>query len=189
MACLFALEQPVVSLGCKYTLILKTGQPELVVHIGGQDKVVFILHHPIQIPVQLCRRHVVPVIINMAAPIGPLLLLGGKRIEPRRIHVPHTVPLYEFPKMILKPPACIGQTGRSRQAASCSDNNSVSLLQTTFQRQKTILICGVRASDILFILFLCFGFLHGGFLHSSFLYSIFLRCSFLSYAFHISTSL
>ena len=83
MACLFALEQPVVSLGCKYTLVLKTGQPELVVHIGGQDKVVFILHHGIQIPVQLCRRHVVPVIINMAAPIGPLLLLGGKRIEPR----------------------------------------------------------------------------------------------------------
>ena len=40
MACLFALEQTVVSLGCKYTLILKTGQPELVVHIGGQDKVV-----------------------------------------------------------------------------------------------------------------------------------------------------
>ena len=29
MACLFALEQPVVSLGCKYTLVLKTGQPEL----------------------------------------------------------------------------------------------------------------------------------------------------------------
>ena len=91
--------------------------------------------------------------------------------------------------MILKPPACIGQAGRSRQAASCSDDNSVSLLQTPFQRQETILICGIRVSDILFILFLCFGFLHCGFLHSSFLYSSFLRCGFLSSAFHISTSL
>ena len=41
-----ALDQPIVPLGCKDILVLKPGFPELMVHIGGQHKMLSFAHHP-----------------------------------------------------------------------------------------------------------------------------------------------
>ena len=75
-AWLRALPQAVVSLGIEQPLLIKAGQLELVVHIGGKDKVIFIMDQLQQFIINGLGGFLVSVYQNMAAPPSSYLHLA-----------------------------------------------------------------------------------------------------------------
>lgn len=82
VAGLGALPQAVVPLGVKQALFVKPGKLELVVHIGGEDEIILVLHQLQQVPVGLAHTGFIAVDQNHAAPPGPVFLQGIIGIEP-----------------------------------------------------------------------------------------------------------
>lgn len=81
MAGLAALPEAIVSLSIKQALLIKACQLKLIIHIGGQHKVVFILHKRQQVMVGGTGGSHVSIAVKMSAPLGPVFLLGVKGIK------------------------------------------------------------------------------------------------------------
>ena len=133
MAWAAALPEAVVALGVEQTRLIKTGQLELMVHIGGQDEVIPVPDQLQQVGIGLAGRHIVAVIVNMAAPPGPVFLQRRKGIEAAGIHVGNVILLMEVGKVLQETFAAVGQTGRGRQAGAGTDEDGVCFLYFSFQ--------------------------------------------------------
>ena len=126
---LCALEQTVVALRVEQPLFVKSCLLELVINIGGDDEIVLVFQQFEQVVINWLRGGHVAVVIDVAAPIGPMVLLGGKRIEARRVHVGEAVLADEVGKVPLEALTGIGEARRGGEPRTGTDDDSVGGLQ------------------------------------------------------------
>lgn len=130
---LAALPKAIVALGVKQPRLVKARQLELMVHIGGQDKVIPAPDQFQQIRIGLAGRHIVTVIVDVAAPPGPVFLQRGEGIESAGVNIPDAVLLVKVGEVFQKALAAVGQAGGGGKAGACADQNGVDILQFSFQ--------------------------------------------------------
>ena len=82
------MEQAVIPLCGKNPFVWETGQPELMIHIGGEYEIIFILQKRVQIQIGFSGRHIITVIVNMPAPVSPFFFLSRKWVKTGGIHIP-----------------------------------------------------------------------------------------------------
>ena len=133
MARLTALPKAVIALGVEQPCFIKTGQLKLMVHIGGQDKIIPAPDQLQQIGIRLAGCHIVSVVVDVSAPPGPVFLQRGKRMETAGIHIGDAVLLMEVGEVFQKALAAIGQTGRCRKAGTSADEDGICALNLSFQ--------------------------------------------------------
>ena len=104
-----------------------------MIHIGGQNKVIFAFHQSQQIVIHRLRRAFIAVHHNVTAPPGPILLQRLKGIEAPGVHIPNTVLLLEIPEVFLKPLPGIRQPRRGGKSRSRSDHYGVRGCKQLFQ--------------------------------------------------------
>ena len=98
-----ALEKAVVSLGIKKSLFVKAGSLELVVHVGGDDKIVFIADQVQKLPVDRFRRIQIAVDVDISGPESPGdLRFQAHHIEAARIHVVEAVFFFEIKEIFFE---------------------------------------------------------------------------------------
>jgi len=120
-----ALEQAVVALCVEQPFFVKSCLLELVIDIGGDDEIVLAFQEFEQVVIDRFRGGHVTVVVDMAAPVGPMFLLGGKRIEARRVHVGEAVLADEVGKVLLEAFAGIGEARRGGEACASADDHSI----------------------------------------------------------------
>ena len=108
------LEQAVVALRVEQPFFVKSCLLELVIDIGGDDEIVFVFQQFEQIVIDGLRGGHVAVVVDVAAPIGPMFLLVGKRVEARRVHVGEAILADEVGKVLLETLAGIDEPRRGR---------------------------------------------------------------------------
>ena len=113
-----ALPQAVVPLGVKQAALVKSGFLKAVVHIGGQHKIIFIRYQLQQVLVHRLGRIAVAVEENKPAPVGPMLLQGGKWIKSPGIHIVEIVFFLEVRKITVELRSAISKSGGCRKARS-----------------------------------------------------------------------
>lgn len=125
MAGLGALPQAIVPLGVEQPLLVEARQLELVVHIGGQDKVVLVLYQLQQIAIYRLRRLFIAVYQDLPAPPGPVLLQAFKGIESAGVHVLDVVPGLKVAEIPPEPFAGVGHPRRGGQTRPRPDHHCV----------------------------------------------------------------
>lgn len=75
------MPQAVVSLGIEQPLLIEAGQLELMVYIGGKNKVILIMDQLQQFLINGLGRFLVSVDQNMAAPPCPMFFQSIKRVK------------------------------------------------------------------------------------------------------------
>ena len=125
MARFAALPKAVIALGVEQPCFIENSQLELVVHIGSQDEVIPTPDQLQQVSIRLARCHIVTVIVDVAAPPGPVFLQRGKRKETTGIHVSNPVLLMEVGEIIQKALATIGQASRGGKAGARADEYGI----------------------------------------------------------------
>ena len=133
MAWSAALPEAVVALGVEQTRLIEARQLKLMVHIGGQDEVTPVPDQLQQVRIGLAGRHIVAVIVDVAAPPDPVFLQRRKGIEAAGIYVGDAVLLMEVGEVFQETFAAVGQTGRGRQAGAGTDEDGVCFLYFSFQ--------------------------------------------------------
>ena len=128
-----ALPETIVSLGVEQMLFIKARQLELMVHIGGHNKVIFTLHQLQKRIIDRLGRFFIAVHQDMAAPPGPELLQRGERVKPAGVHVPDAVLLREVSKVLFKAFPGIGQARRGGQSGSRADHHGVRFVKRPLQ--------------------------------------------------------
>lgn len=88
MAGLGALPQAIVPLGVEQPLLVEARQLELVVHIGGQDKVVLVLYQLQQIAIYRLRRLFIAVYQDLPGSTRPSTPPGFAKVEASRSTCP-----------------------------------------------------------------------------------------------------
>ena len=96
-----------------------------MIDIGGDDEIVLAFQEFKQVVIDGLRGGHVAVVIDVAAPVGPMFLLGGKRIEARRVHVGEAVFPDEVGKVLLESLAGIGKPRRSGEPRTGTDDDGV----------------------------------------------------------------
>ena len=133
MARLTALPKAVVALGVEESRLIKTSQLELMVYIGGQDKIIPAPDQFQQVSIRFAGRHIVTVAVDMPAPPSPVFLQRGKGIESAGIHIGDAVLLMEVGEVFQKALAAIGQPGRGGKARASADEAGICALYLSFQ--------------------------------------------------------
>ena len=128
-----ALEQAIVPLCVKQAAFVKARPLELMVHIGGDDKVILPLHQLQQVPVHRSRRVNISVEIDMPCPPSPAGLLIREGIEAPGIQIRDAEALFEIEETAFKPLAAVGQSGGGGQPGACPDDNGIRCFQLRFQ--------------------------------------------------------
>ena len=121
MAGLGALPQAVISLGVEQAAPVKAGLLKAVVHIGGEHKIIFILYQLQQILVHRLGRVAIAVEENKPAPVGPMLLQGGKWIKSPGIHIVKTVFFFKVGKITMELFSAISKASGCRKTCPCAD--------------------------------------------------------------------
>ena len=129
MAGLAALEEAVVPLGVKQPFPVKARLLKHVVHVGGEHEIIPPLHQLKQPLIHRLRRVHIAVDENIPAPVGPVLLQGGKRVKTAGVHVPEPVFPDKIREILLKSFPRVGKSRRRGEAGSRSDHHGLSLLQ------------------------------------------------------------
>ena len=129
-----ALPEAVVPLGIEQPLLVKARQLELVVHIGGEDKVVPLPHQRQQIVIYGPGRPLIAVVEDLAAPPGPVLLQAVKGVEAPGVHVPDAVFGLKIAEIPLKPLPVVGQPRRGGQPGPRAHDHGIGDLQRLSQR-------------------------------------------------------
>ena len=124
-----ALEQAVVALCVEQPLFIKSCLLELMIDVGGDDEIVLVFQQFEQIVIDGLWGGHVAVEIDVAAPVGPMFLLGGKWIEARRVHIGEAVLADEVGKVLLESLARIGKPRRGGKSRASAHDNSVGGLQ------------------------------------------------------------
>ncbi len=129
MTGLCALEKPVVALRVEQPLFIKPRFLELVINIGGDDETVFVLHEFQQLVVNGFGSGHKAVVVDMPAPVGPMFLLGGKRIETGRVHVGEAVFFDKIGKVLLEALAGIGEARRGGESCAGTYHHGIGGLE------------------------------------------------------------
>ena len=124
-----ALEQAVIALCVEQTALVESGALELMVHIGGQDKIVFIPHQRKQPGVNGKRRIQITVVQDVSAPPGPVFFRCVKGIESAGIQIGNAVTLVKIREIPLKAFPTVGQTRGGGQPRARADQYRVSVVQ------------------------------------------------------------
>lgn len=133
VAGLRALPKSIISLSVEQPLLIKARKLKLVVHIGGQYKIVLALHQLKQVLIDRPRRAFIAVHHDVAAPPCPILLWCFKGIKAPGIHIPDTVFPLKIAKIPFKPFSGIGQPSRGGQSCSRADHHGVSVFNELLQ--------------------------------------------------------
>ena len=133
MTRLAALPKAVITLGVEQPRLIKSGQLKLMVHIGGQDKIIPAPDQIQQVSIRFAGCHIVTVVIDVSAPPGPVFLQRGKRIEPAGIDIGDAILLMEVGEVFQKALAAIGQASRCGKAGACADEDGIRALYLSFQ--------------------------------------------------------
>ena len=81
VACLAALQKPIIPLGCKNPFIFKTVYPELMFHIGCYYKILLTLDQLQQLLIDVGFSDIIPVCKDVPCPVGPELFRCLKLVE------------------------------------------------------------------------------------------------------------
>ena len=132
-----ALEKAVVSLGIKKSLFVKAGSLELVVHVGGDDKIVFIADQVQKLPVDRFRRIQIAVDVDISGPESPGdLRFQAHHIEAARIHVVEAVFFFEIKEIFFESLPAVGKSRRGGEAGAGSDDDRVGIADFFFQESE-----------------------------------------------------
>ena len=132
-----ALEQAIVALRVEQAFAGEPSFLEAVVHIGRDDEIVLARHEFQQIGVHRFRHVVVAVDGYESAPIRPVFLQRGERVEASRIHVANAVGRGEIGEVPFESFAGIGEARRRGQSRSRTDDHGVGLMPRRFQQVKS----------------------------------------------------
>ena len=132
-----ALKQPIIPLGVKQLLLGKACFLKAVVHIGGENKVVLVLHTIQKRLIHRFGRIHIAVYIDVTAPVRPVLFQGAVGVEPTGIHILKTVFLCEIVEVPLKTLPCVHKPRRGRQPGPGADQHGIRLLQGFSQLLQT----------------------------------------------------
>lgn len=130
---LTALEQAVIALRVEQPLFVEPCFLEAVVHIGGDYKVILILHQPEQRAVYRLRGVLIAVDINVPAPVRPVFLHGGVRVKAAGIHIRKAVFAGKIGEICSESFPGVGEPGGGGQPGSCADDDGISLVQGLFE--------------------------------------------------------
>ena len=128
-----ALEQAVIPLRVEEPLFLKACFLEAVVHIGGEDEIVFVLYQPKQVIVHRLRGLLIAVDPDIAAPIGPVFFHSGIRVEPAGIHIGKAIFCSKIRKIFPKALPGVEKARRGGKPRACTDHNGVGIPEGVFQ--------------------------------------------------------
>ena len=121
-----ALEQPIITLGIKKSLFIKTRLLETMIHIRCDDKIILILYQRKQMLIHRLRRIHISIDEDELRPVSPHLFRSIIRIKASGIHILKAVFLPELREVFLKTLAVINKARRGRKPCSCPDNGSIS---------------------------------------------------------------
>ena len=141
MAASRALDVSVIPLCGEDTLWIESCQLELRVHIGGDHEVVAVAR-PFEKPaVERCRAGLEPVHPDVLRPVGPLVLLCGEGVEPRRVHIGHAVALDEGREVPLAALSGIREPGGSGQPRARPDKHAVCVGEQRMRSVDVVACC------------------------------------------------
>ena len=125
------LEEPVVALRVEEPLLVEAGALELVVDVGGEDKVVPAVHNATQVKVCVPHRSGVALVPDDAGPPGPELLLRVVGIEAAGVLVVEAVALRKVAVEPLEALAGVGELrpARHREAGAGAYEHGVALVK------------------------------------------------------------
>lgn len=124
-----ALEQAVVPLRVEQATGVEARELELVVHVGGEHEAIPVAHEREQVVVGAPRRLHIAVAVDVAAPVGPVLLEAVEGMEAARVHVGEPVAVDEVAEPALEPLPGVGEARRGRQPRAGADHHRVALLE------------------------------------------------------------
>ena len=125
MTRLRTLEQPVVALGIEKPLFVEARILELVVYIGGDDELVLVLHKFQEVVVNGFRSRHVAIVVNVSAPIGPMLLFGRELMEPCRVQIGEAIFFDKIGEILLEAFTIIGEPRRGGEPRTGTDDDGV----------------------------------------------------------------
>ena len=127
------LKQPVISLGIEKPLFVKAGLLKLMIHVGGNHKIVLVFYQLQKIVINAFRSAHVTIYIDIPAPVGPKFFRRFVRVKAAGIHIVKPVCLLEIRKIPSETLALIDKSRRSGQACAGADHNAVSMLYGCLQ--------------------------------------------------------
>ena len=130
---LTALEQTVIALRVEQPLFVEPCFLEAVVHIGGQDKIIFVLHQCKQVIVNRFWGILIAVEPNIPAPVRPVFLHGGVRVKAVGVHIRKAVFAGKIGEICSESFPGVGEPGGGGQPGSCADDEGISLVQGLFE--------------------------------------------------------
>lgn len=133
-----ALKQAIISLGIKQAVFVKSCFLKTVVHIGGQDKMIFIFYQIIKRAVNRLRRVHIAVDVNIPAPICPMFFWRIIWIEAAGIHILKVILGRKIPEVSFKPFSGVEQSGRSGQTGAGANDHGVCFVDCFTQLMDTI---------------------------------------------------
>ena len=107
-----ALEKPVVTLRVEKPVLVKTRKLKLMIHVGGEYKIILARQKLPEIGIGTPRGGVVAVYKDLAGPPRPVFLGGGIGVEAAGIHIGDPVFPVKVRKKSLKAFAIVGQPRR-----------------------------------------------------------------------------
>lgn len=120
-----ALPETVIALGVKQPFFVKTGKLKLMIHIGGEDKIIFLFDQFQQIGIGLAHTDVIAVYQDVTRPPCPIFLQSAVRIEAPGVHIPDAVFLMKVRKIFHEPLAAVRHSGRGGHSCSCADQDGI----------------------------------------------------------------
>ena len=87
---LTALEQAVIALRVKQPLFIKARLLKAVIHVGRDNKIIFVLYQLQKVLIDRLGRIHIAVDVDIPAPIRPMLLRRGKGIKAAGVHIPNS---------------------------------------------------------------------------------------------------
>lgn len=103
-----------------------------MVNICCDYKIVLICHEFQQFLINRLWCILIAIHKNVSAPICPIFLQGLVRIKSARIHILKPVFLAKIRKIFFKPLSAVSEACRSRKPCACTDYNSVSRADFSF---------------------------------------------------------
>ena len=124
---LAALEQAIIALRVEQPLFIKACPLELVIHIGGQYKIVLVLNQCQKFLIDRKWSIYIAVDVDVSAPIRPMLLRRGKRIKATGVHIVEAVFFLKVRKVFLKAFAAVGEACGGRQPCPRADDHGITV--------------------------------------------------------------
>ncbi len=130
---ILALKQSIVTLRVKQALFIESRLLKLVIHIGGDHKIFFVLHQIIQLLIHRPGCRDIAVEVNVSGPPGPAGFIIRKWIKTAGVHVRNAERLGKVAEILVEPGPGIRETGRGGQSGTGTDDHRICLFQGSGQ--------------------------------------------------------